>query len=202
MHSKAYSESVDASAANTEEDFSKFDFLQDLLLRKESQGRSRLYPHHLVSSRMKPGPMDPFSVISGVAGVATAAASLASYLHNLLSDIRDAPRDMRDMAGVVRELSDVLRELRGALRRGEGLLRPKMYGSIDVTTARIKELQRDIRALVESSGVVSRVLWTLRSKARAERLVGRIDSLILGLLLKLKTMSLVIVIEQTKRYVW
>lgn len=104
------------------------------------------------------------------------------------------------MAGGVRELADVLRELRRVLREGgKGLFRKKLYRSIEATTRRIQELHEDIRGLIVSDGAMSRVLWAVRSKARAERLVGRIDGLKLGLLLKLKTMSLVLLIGEAKK---
>lgn len=145
--------------------------------------------------------MDPLSVISGVASVTKAAALLASSLYGIISDIRNAPREMKDMASGIRELSDVLQELRTALAKGSGLFRMKLFRSIEVTTRRIEELHEDIRGLVRLDRGMSRMVWALRSKSRAEKLLGRIDSLKLGLLLNLKTITLILERDKQKRHV-
>ena len=44
--------------------------------------------------------MDPLSIISGIVGITTAGATLASVLYDIIHNIRDAPREMVDIARV------------------------------------------------------------------------------------------------------
>lgn len=52
--------------------------------------------HHFGSNRT----MDPLSIISGIVGITTAGATLASVLYDIIHNIRDAPREMVDIARV------------------------------------------------------------------------------------------------------
>lgn len=148
--------------------------------------------------------MDPLSVISGVAGVASTAAALASSLYDLISNIRDAPREMKEVAAGIRELSGVLRELRNILRgdTDEGLFRDGLFQSIHSAMDRIAGFHDEIRELIKSGGGgggVARIQWAFR-KSKADKFLAKIDSLKLTVSLMMSTMSLAL--EQDKHTNW
>jgi hypothetical protein len=120
--------------------------------------------------------MDPLSVISGVAGVATAGAALSSALFQLIATIRDAPREMIDIAHSIRDLSSVLRELRRILRRGKGLFKDSLFRAVRSATNRIRGIHEDIDELLDpSGGGLARVIWAFR-KSKATKLLAQIES--------------------------
>jgi hypothetical protein len=120
--------------------------------------------------------MDPLSIISGVAGVATAGSALASVLFNIIATIRDAPREMIDIAHSTRELSAVLRELRRVLRRGKGLFKDTLFRAIRSAISRIRGIHEDVYYLLDSSGEgLARVIWAFR-KSKATKLLAQIES--------------------------
>jgi hypothetical protein len=120
--------------------------------------------------------MDPFSIISGVAGVATAGAALASALYDLIHNIRDAPREMVDIARGIRELASVLREMRRILKRGRDLFTDRLFKSIRSATHRIKEVHNEVDQLLDhNGGGLARVLWAFR-RSKATQLLAKIES--------------------------
>ena len=120
--------------------------------------------------------MDPLSIISGIAGVATAGSALASVLYNIIHNIRDAPREMVDIARGVRELSSILRELRRILKRGTKLFKKSLFRGIVSVTRRIGDIHKDIDGLIsENDGALARLKWVFR-KAKATSLLGKIES--------------------------
>ncbi|OBT64734.1 hypothetical protein VE03_05858 [Pseudogymnoascus sp. 23342-1-I1] len=107
--------------------------------------------------------MDPLSIISGIAGVATAGSVLSGALFNLISTIHSAPREMTDIARGICDLSLVLHRLLRAIKSA---------------IRRIRHIHRDINGLIagdDGSNSVVRVLWVFR-KSKAAALLARIES--------------------------
>lgn len=120
--------------------------------------------------------MDPFSIISGVAGITTAGSALASTLFDIISSIRDAPREMIDIARGIRELSTILRELRGILKQGRRLFKDRLFKAIRSATHRIADVHDEIDDLLDhDGGNMARVLWAFR-KSKATKLLAKIES--------------------------
>lgn len=120
--------------------------------------------------------MDPFSIISGVAGIATAGSALASTLFDIISSIRDAPREMIDIARGIRELSTILRELRGIFKQGRRLFKDRLFKAIRSATHRIEDVHDEIDDLLDhDGGNMARVLWAFR-KSKATKLLAKIES--------------------------
>lgn len=141
--------------------------------------------------------MDPLSVISGVAGVASAAAALASSLHEIIANVRGAPREMAEIADGTRELSGVLRQMRIVLRAGreKKLFRSELYRSIRSATRRIESYHEDVYELIKSDRGLGRIMWAFR-KARAEGLLAKVDSLKLTVSLMMNTASLALACDK------
>ena len=119
---------------------------------------------------------DPLSIISGIAGVATAGAALASILYDIIHNIRDAPREMIDIARGVRELSSVLRELRRILKRGTELFKRGLFRSLRSAIHRIKDIHEEIDGLLAATGGrLARIKWVFR-KGKATNLLAKIES--------------------------
>lgn len=120
--------------------------------------------------------MDPFSIISGVAGIAIAGSALASTLFDIISSIRDAPREMIDIARGIRGFSTILRELRGILKQGRRLFKDRLFKAIRSATHRIEDVHDEIDDLLDhDGGNMARVLWAFR-KSKATKLLTKIDS--------------------------
>ena len=120
--------------------------------------------------------MDPFSIISGVAGVATAGSALASVLYDFIRSIQDAPREMIEIARTVRELSSVLRELRRILIQGRQHFKERLFRAVRSATRRIKEVHEEIGGLLDhNGGGLSRVLWAFR-RSKASKLLAKIET--------------------------
>jgi hypothetical protein len=121
-------------------------------------------------------PTDPFSIISGVAGIATAGSALASTLFDIISSIRDAPREMIEIARGIRELSTILRELRGIFKQGGRLFKDRLFQAILSATHRIEGVHDKISDLYDNKGGnMARVRWAFR-KSKATKLLARIES--------------------------
>ncbi|KAK1834935.1 hypothetical protein QBC39DRAFT_182227 [Podospora conica] len=120
--------------------------------------------------------MDPFTIISGVAGIATASSALASTLFDIISTIRDAPREMTDIARGIRELSAILRELRSVFKKGRRLFKVRLFKSIGSVTRQIERVHEEIKDLLKHNGrTMARVQWAFR-KSKATRLLAKIES--------------------------
>ena len=93
--------------------------------------------------------MDPFSVIgllSGLAGVPSAGASLSKTLYDTVSTVRGAPREMLSIAEGVADLPIVLDQLRRVLRDGKHVHRRNLRKGIHGVWCRIEDvLFRNLR---------------------------------------------------------
>jgi hypothetical protein len=122
--------------------------------------------------------MDPLSIMSGVAGVATAGSMLSGALFNLISTIKGAPREMADIARGICDLTLVLRELRSVLREGKAIYRDRLLRAIQSAVRRIRKIHKDINGLIagdDGPSPVVRILWVFR-KSKAVVLLARIES--------------------------
>jgi hypothetical protein len=119
--------------------------------------------------------MDPFSVISGVAGILTAGSALSSALYDLIRSIQDAPREMVEIAGGISELALLLRELKNTLKAGKELYKPRLLRAIRSTTNRIHHLQSEVHDMIEENGSFSRIAWSFR-RPKAKDLLAMIES--------------------------
>jgi len=120
--------------------------------------------------------MDPLTIISGVAGIATAGSALANALYSVISGIRNAPREMVDIADSIRELSTILRELRHTARRGRRLFSDRLFRELHSAVRRIRQIHDDVFRLLDGGdGGVARVVWAFR-KSKATKLLTTIAS--------------------------
>jgi len=120
--------------------------------------------------------MDPLTIISGIAGVATAGSALANALYNIISSIRDAPREMVDVADSIRELSTVLRELRRATNQGKKLFKTRLFKAIHSATRRVREVHEDVLDLLDGGeGGLAKIVWAFR-RSKAAKLLTRIEA--------------------------
>lgn len=140
--------------------------------------------------------MDPLSVLAGLAGVASAGASLSNALFNIVSTIRSAPEEMAEIARVVSDLSVVLRELRRVLKKGENLHRSRLLRQVRSVIYRIEDIHEEVRVTINDEAQLARLRWVFR-KSRATSLLRRIESH--KTTVSLMTTTMLLAMEQRKQ---
>jgi hypothetical protein len=137
--------------------------------------------------------MDPLSLISTVAGVATAGVQISMVLFEISNKIAHAPKEVAEIASEIASLSTVLEHFRDILDEG---IKKKLYrdrvisDTIDLLT-RIAEIQSKIQRKTKGSGSWKfRVKWAFFSSAQAETTIAKLSSIKMTLHLMLSTMQL------------
>lgn len=142
--------------------------------------------------------MDPFSIISGVAGISQAGASLSKLIYDIISGARNAPREAFDIARGVSDLSIILSELRRILKDGKDIYSRKLLRRVSSAMKRISRLHGLISAMLDVSNAAARLMWTFR-RSKATSILYQIESHKTGINMILHIMVLAVQSKQLKK---
>ncbi|KAH8885729.1 hypothetical protein GQ53DRAFT_828749 [Thozetella sp. PMI_491] len=143
--------------------------------------------------------MDPLSAIgllSGLAGIASAGASLSKALYDVASTIRGAPKEMEAVAQGIHDLSVVLDQMRRVLKEGKRMHKRRLRKGIHGVLCRIEDIHFEIRDMLSTESRLGRLKWVFR-KPRIAYLMTRIESHKNTVSLMMQTM--LIAIEQRRQ---
>lgn len=129
--------------------------------------------------------MDPLSLISGVAGVATAGTALVSSLYTLVETVRNAPRQMKDVAKEMTSLTCVLEYLVEIISDGHQIATRQYLHGIRSMVKSIGNTQNEIMDMIDDRSIISRLRWrkskTLLQDIRAHQSMVSMQVAILNL---------------------
>lgn len=108
--------------------------------------------------------MDPLSVISGIAGISTAGATLVSSLYTLVQTVRHAPRHMREVAKEMASLTCTLEHLHEIISDGHAIASRRYFHGIMSVVSSIRKTQDEILDMIEDQSIIRRLKW---SKAKS-----------------------------------
>lgn len=111
--------------------------------------------------------MDPLSIISGVAGIASAGTALVSSLYTLVKTVRNAPREMRDVAKEMTSLTSALEYLVEIISDGHSIATRQYLSGIKSVLGSIESTQNEIMDMIVDRSILSRWKWR-RAKSLLE----------------------------------
>ena len=112
--------------------------------------------------------MDPLSVISGIAGISTAGATLVSSLYTLVQTVRHAPRHMREVAKEMASLTCTLEHLHEIISDGHAIASRRYFHGIMSVVSSIRKTQDEILDMIETRSIMKRVRWINAKSLLAE----------------------------------
>ncbi|KAI1841930.1 hypothetical protein JX266_011900 [Neoarthrinium moseri] len=142
--------------------------------------------------------MDPFSIISGVAGISAAGASLSRLILDIVSGARNAPKEAFDIARAISDLSIILSELRRVLKDGSEIYRRKLLRRVQSAMRRIERLHGVISEMLDVTSKTARIMWSFR-RSKATTILYQIESHKTGINMILHTMVLAVQLKQLAR---
>ncbi|KAH6646386.1 hypothetical protein BKA67DRAFT_101014 [Truncatella angustata] len=129
--------------------------------------------------------MDPLSIISAVAGIATAGTALVSSLYTLVETVRNAPRQMRDVAKEMTSLTCVLEFLVEIISDGHKIATRHYLNGIKSVVKSIENTQNEIMDMIDDHSIINRLKWrkakTLLEDIRAHQSTVSMQVAILNL---------------------
>ena len=140
--------------------------------------------------------MDPLSIISSIAGIATAGTAVAKAIYEVISSAREASRELSEIARSIANLSRILRELGRVLKNSDQIWNRKMLRCIKSTIRRISRIHDEIYELIHGTQGFASLKWRFK-RSDVQSKLTRIESHKTGINLMLNI--LLLAGEQRKR---
>ena len=105
--------------------------------------------------------MDPISILSALAGITSAGATVVASLYTLVQTVRNAPAEMKDIAREMSDLTCVLEHLHELASEGHRLqlVKPGLFRIVKSSVENIGKTQDEILGMIDDRSIIRRLRW-------------------------------------------
>lgn len=132
---------------------------------------------------------EALGIIGSALTLGQAAAQLSLTLFSVAQTLKNAPTEIAEIAQEIQSLAENLQMLGDTIESDEDLFKPEFFKGTKCIIARYKEVDAELRELLDSSHKLARLRWVFR-RTKAQILLKRVEGIKAALILNLNIVRL------------